>query len=131
MVIDFINEPLINLVKIVFEALDGFVTLHPMQVLKHPLADSRLSFVLTRVGSKSKTEYIGVIIRDWKRTVGVGQIHKAEELLQTCPKLNRVLIVSSLGFSYSASRLAKKVGIGLISRGELVSLFQKRVQLLF
>ncbi|UCE12798.1 MAG: restriction endonuclease [Candidatus Heimdallarchaeota archaeon] len=131
MVIDFMNESLTNLVKIVFEALDGFVTLHPMQVLKHPLADSRLSFVLTRVGSKSKTEYIGVIIRDWKRTVGVGQIHKAEELLQTCPKLDRVLIVSSLGFSYSASRLAEKVGIGLISRGELVSLFQKRVELLF
>ncbi len=127
---DFISQPLFDLTKTVFEALQ-FITLHPMQVLKHPLADSRLSFVLKRVDTNSKkSEYIGVIIRDWKRIVGVGQIHKAEQLLQACPDLNRVLIVSSLGFSYSASRLAEKVGIGLISRGQLVSLLQKRIEVL-
>ena len=127
---DFMSQPLYDLAKSVFEALQ-FVTLHPMQVLKHPMADTRLSFVLARVDSNSKkTEYIGVIIRDWKRIVGVGQIHKAEQLLQACPELNRVLIVSSLGFSYSASRLAEKVEIGLISRGQLVSLLHKRIEVL-
>ncbi|UCG03253.1 MAG: restriction endonuclease [Candidatus Heimdallarchaeota archaeon] len=124
---DFINQPLNDLVSKVFESL-GFVTLHPMQVLKHPLADSRLSFVLKRVNSKS--EYIGVIVRDWKRVVGVGQIHKAEELIQACPELSQVLIVSSMGFSFSASRLAEKVGLGLISRGELVSLLQRGIEAL-
>ena len=82
MTIDFMNQSLNDLVSTVFEGL-GFITLHPMQVLTHPLADSRLSFVLRRVNSKS--EYVGVIIRDWKRVVGVGQIHKAEELIQACP----------------------------------------------
>ncbi|MHA2204069.1 MAG: restriction endonuclease [Candidatus Hodarchaeales archaeon] len=124
---DFINQPLKDLVTTVFEALE-FIILHPMQVLTHPLADSRLSFVLKRVNTKS--EYIGVIVRDWKRVVGVGQIHKAEELLQACPELSRVSIISSMGFSYSATRLAEKAGIGLISRGELVSLLQKGIEAL-
>ena len=122
---DFINQPLKDLVTTAFEAL-GFVTLHPMQVLTHPLADCRLNFVLKRINTK--TEYIGVIIRDWRRVVGVGQIHKAEELLQTCPEISRVIIVSSMGFSYSATRLAEKIGIGLISRGELVSLLQRGIE---
>ncbi len=128
---DFINKPLKDLALTVFEALE-FVTLHPMQVLKHPLADSRLSYVVKRLkqNPSQKSELIGVIIRDWKRVVGVGQIHKAEELLKACPKLSRVLIISSMGFSYSATRLAEKIGIGLMSRGELVSLLQKRVEAL-
>ncbi|MFX1506464.1 MAG: restriction endonuclease [Promethearchaeota archaeon] len=125
MISDFINQPLKDLVTTVFEGL-GFVTLHPMQVLTHPLADCRLNFVLKRINTK--TEYIGVIIRDWRRVVGVGQIHKAEELLQTCPEISRVIIVSSMGFSYSATRLAEKIGIGLISRGELVSLLQRGIE---
>lgn len=122
---DFINQPLKDLVTTVFEGL-GFVTLHPMQVLTHPLADCRLNFVLKRINTKN--EYIGVIIRDWRRVVGVGQIHKAEELLQTCPEISRVIIVSSMGFSYSATRLAQKIGIGLLSRGELVSLIQRGIE---
>ncbi len=127
MSIDFINQPLDDLVKTVFESLQ-FVVLHPMQIFKHPMVTTRLSYVIKRVESKS--EYVGIIIRDWKRIVGVGQIHKAEELLHDCPKLSRVLIISSMGFSYSATRLAEKVGIGLLSRGELVSLLQKRVEIL-
>ncbi len=124
---DFINQPLNDLVKKVFKTLE-FIILRPKHVLNHPLANSRLSYVLKREDSTS--EIIGVIIRDWKRIVGVGQIHKAEELILECPDLTRVLIVSSLGFSYSATRLAEKVGIGLISRGELVSLLQNRVEII-
>jgi hypothetical protein len=123
---DLLTKPLPELVQNTFEAL-GFVTHHPMRVLKHPLADSRLSFVVTQVNSKP--EYTGVIVRDWKRIVGVGQIHKAEELLQTCPGLHKILIVSSMGFSYSATRLAEKVGIGLLSKGELISLLMKRIEI--
>ncbi|MFW9905162.1 MAG: restriction endonuclease [Candidatus Thorarchaeota archaeon] len=119
------NQSLKDLVTTVFEGL-GFITLHPMQVLTHPLADCRLNFVLKRINTK--TEYIGVIVRDWRRVVGVGQIHKAEELLHTFPEISRVIIVSSMGFSYSATRLAEKVGIGLVSRGELVSLLQRGVE---
>ncbi len=122
------SKPLIDLVVTVFEAI-GFVTHHPMQILKHHLADSRLSYVLTRVNSKS--EYIGVIVRDWKRIVGVGQIYKTEELLYACPELNQVLIISSMGFSRSARRIAeKREKIGLISRKELISLMLKHLEIL-
>lgn len=124
---DFINQPLKDLVTKVFRSLE-FIILRPKHVINHPIANSRLSYVLRREDSKS--ELIGVIIRDWKRIVGVGQIHKAEELILECPELTRVLIVSSLGFSYSATRLAEKVGIGLMSRGELVSLLQNKVEMI-
>ena len=121
-----LSKPLPELVQDTFETL-GFITHHPMRVLKHPLADSRLSFVVTQVNSKP--EYTGVIVRDWKRIVGVGQIHKAEELLQSCPELDKILIVSSMGFSYSATRIAEKIGIGLLSKRELISLLVKRIEI--
>ncbi len=122
------TKPLIDLVVTTFETI-GFVTHHPMQILKHNLADSRLSYVLSQVDSKS--EYIGVIIRDWKRIVGVGQIHKAEELLHVCPELNQVIIISSMGFSRSARRIAEKdKRFILISRRELISLMLKRLEIL-
>ncbi|MHA1968057.1 MAG: restriction endonuclease [Candidatus Hodarchaeales archaeon] len=123
---DLLTKPLPELVQTTFETL-GFITHHPMRVLKHPLADSRISFVIKQVNSKSK--YTGVIVREWKRIVGVGQIHKAEELLQSCPELEKILIVSSMGFSYSATRLAEKAGIGLLSKGELISLLMKRIEI--
>ncbi|WP_455464324.1 restriction endonuclease [Candidatus Hodarchaeum mangrovi] len=117
-----------DLVIKVFESL-GMVCLHPMQVFKHKLADSRLSCIIKHKGSQS--EYTGIIIRDWKRVVGVGQIHKAEELLQTCqPMLNKIIIVSSMGFSYSAQRLAERTEIGLLTRGELISLIMNRLEVL-
>ena len=124
---DILQKSLPDLVKLSFENL-GFITLHPMQILKHPLADSRLSMVLKQLGNKSG--YIGVIVRDWKRIVGVGQVHKAEELLQTCPEITQIIIVSSMGFSYSATRLAQKTNINLISRGELISLMIKQVEII-
>jgi len=121
-----LTKPLPELVQDTFETL-GFITHHPMRVLKHPLADSRLSFVVTQVNSKS--EYTGVIVLDWKRIVGVRQIHKAEELLQSCPELDKILIVSSMGFSYSATRIAEKIGIGLLTKRELISLLVKRIEI--
>lgn len=124
---ELLTKPLKDLAIVVFEAI-GFVTHHPMLLLKHPLADSRLSFVLTQMGSKC--EYIGVIICDWKRIVGVNQVYKAKELLQTCPEINRILIVSSMGFSKSAKRIANKKEIVLIPRFELVSLIVKQLNLL-
>ncbi|UCG03254.1 MAG: restriction endonuclease [Candidatus Heimdallarchaeota archaeon] len=121
-------KSLINLVATVFETI-GFVTHHPMQMLKHPLADSMLSYVLTRPDSRS--EYIGVIVRDWKRIVGLGQIHKTMELLQVCPKLNQVIIVSSMGFSSEAKHIAeKRENINLISKRELISLMLKQLEIL-
>ena len=121
---DLLTKPLNEIVVTVFESL-GFVTHHPMRILTSPLADSRLSLVLSH-----SSGYIGLIVRDWKRIVGVGQIHKAEELIRVCPELEKILIVSSMGFSYSAKRLADKIGIGLLSRGELISLMLRRIEIM-
>ncbi|MFX1515801.1 MAG: restriction endonuclease [Promethearchaeota archaeon] len=122
------SRSLDNLVATVFETI-GFVTHHPMQMLTHPLADSLLSYVLTRPNSNSK--YIGVIIRDWKRIVGKGQLHRALELLQLCPKINQVFIISSMGFSGAAKHIAKnRKEITLISKKELISLMLKQLEIL-
>ncbi|MFX0170470.1 MAG: restriction endonuclease [Candidatus Hodarchaeota archaeon] len=128
---DLHTQPLSKLVNSFFEAM-GFVSLHPALVFEHPLADSRLTHVLKRsdITAEENTGFIGVIVRDWKRIVGVGQIHKAEELLQACPNLEKILIISSMGFSYSATRLAERIGIGLLSRGELISFLLKRIEVL-
>ncbi|UCG90002.1 MAG: restriction endonuclease [Candidatus Heimdallarchaeota archaeon] len=121
------TKSLLDLVVTVFETI-GFVTHHPMQILTHPLADSRLSYILTRINSKS--EYIGVIVCDWKRIVGIGQICKTEELLHTCPELNQVLIVSAMGFSRAAKHLVeKRKKISLISKRELISLMLKQLEI--
>jgi hypothetical protein len=121
-------KSLVNLVATVFETL-GFVTHHPMQILKHPLADSLLSFVLTRPDSKS--EYIGIIVRDWKRIVGKRQVYRAMELLEVCPKLNQVILVSSMGFSCAAKNTSdNRENITLISKKELISLMLKQLEIL-
>lgn len=127
---DIHTQPLSKLTQNFFESM-GFITLHPALALNNPLADSRLSYVLKSL-NKSENGYIGVIVRDWKRVVGVGQVHKAEELLERLnPELTKILIVSSMGFSYSATRLADKIGrVGLLSRGQLISLLLKRIEVL-
>ncbi len=124
---DLLVKSLLDLVKISFENL-GFITLHPMQVSKNPVADARLSYVLKQVGTN--TDYVGVMVCDWKRIVGVGQINKAKELMQACPEFGGVLIVSSMGFSKSAIRNAEEKKINLISRRELISLTLKHLEIL-
>ena len=121
------TKSLINLVATVFETI-GFVTHHPMQMLTHPLADSLLSYVLTRPDSKSVN--IGVIVRDWKRIVGITQIEKALELLQVCSELTQVIIISSMGFSRGAQHIAeKREKITLISKKDLISLMLKQLEI--
>ena len=122
------SRSLENLVVTVFETI-GFVTHHPMQMLTHPLADSLLSYVLTKPNSNSK--YIGVMVRDWKRMVGKGQLHRALELLKVCPKINQVIIISSMGFSGAAKHIAEnRKEITLISKKELISLMLKQLEIL-
>ncbi|MFW9853575.1 MAG: restriction endonuclease [Candidatus Thorarchaeota archaeon] len=128
MSIDYQTLNLEQLFLTAFEGM-GFQFTHPALITDNPIADSRLSYVLTH--QNSQNELIGVIIRDWKRNVGVGQVHKAEELLQACPKLTKIIIISCMGFSYSAKRLADQTTvISLISRGELISFLLNRFEFL-
>lgn len=61
---------------------------------------------------------IGVIIKDWTRSIGVNSVIKAEHDAEEAG-LNTVLVVGNQ-FSLQARGMANRMGIRLISRGELV-----------
>ncbi|MHA1227171.1 MAG: restriction endonuclease [Candidatus Hodarchaeales archaeon] len=117
-----------DLALIAFESR-GMICLHPMQIFKHVLADSHLTYVIKNVG-QDVSGYTGVILCDWKRVVGISQIEKAIKVLSVCqPKLQKTIIVSTMGFSYPAKKLAKKSGIGLLTRRELISLIPSHIEI--
>jgi hypothetical protein len=125
MTMNILSNNLQELTVTVFESL-GFSTHHPALIFKHPLADSHLSLVLK---IPNTNDFVGVVVRDWKRIVGVSQIHKTEELLLKCPEISSLMIVSSMGFSAAAKKLANKVGINLVVKKELIELLLKRIEL--
>ena len=125
MTMNILSRNLQELVVTVFESL-GFSTHHPALIFRHPLADTRLSLVLKLPNTN---DFVGIIIRDWKRIVGISEIHRAEELLLKCSEIPKILIVSSMGFSSAANKQAEKIGIDLITRKEIIALLVKRIEL--
>jgi hypothetical protein len=121
---NILSRNLHELVVTVFESL-GFSTHHPALVFRHPLADSRLSLVLKLPNTN---DFVGIIIRDWKKIVGISDIHRAEELLLKCSEIPKIIIVSSMGFSSSAKQHADRVGLDLVTRKEIISLIVKRIE---
>lgn len=65
------------------------------------------------------TKGIGVVIKDWKRAVGVDIIIRAEQIAKTSRLISKILIVSNL-FSDPARSLAEKIGIFLLTRSDLI-----------
>lgn len=125
MTMNILSNNLHELTVTVFETI-GLSTHHPALIFRHPLADAHLDLVLKPPQSN---DFVGIIIRDWKRTVGVSQIHRAEELMSKCPEIAKLMIVSSMGFSPSAKQLAEKLDISLVTRTELISMLSKRIEL--
>ncbi len=125
MTMNILSRNLHELVVTVFESL-GFSTHHPAMVFRHPLADSRLSLVLKLPNTN---DFVGIIVRDWKKIVGITEIHRAEELMLKCSEIPKILIVSSMGFSSAARQQAERVGIDLVTRKEIISLLIKRIEL--
>ncbi|MFX0085370.1 MAG: restriction endonuclease [Candidatus Hodarchaeota archaeon] len=62
---------------------------------------------------------IGVVIKDWKRAVGVDIVIRAEQIVKTSRFISKILIVSNF-FSDPARSLAEKIGIFLLTRSDLV-----------
>lgn len=62
---------------------------------------------------------IGVVIKDWKRAVGVDIVIRAEQIAKTSRLISKILIVSNL-FSDPARSLAEKIGIFLLTRSDLM-----------
>jgi len=125
MTMNILSRNLQDLVVTIFESL-GFSTHHPALVYRHPLADSRLSLVLKLPNTN---DFVGIIVRDWKRTVGISEIHRAEELMLKCSEIPKIMLVSSMGFSSAAKQQAEKAGIDLLTRKEIISLLIKRIEL--
>ena len=125
MTMNILSRNLHELVVTVFESL-GFSTHHPALVFRHPLADFRLSLVLKL---PSTNDFVGIIVRDWKKIVGISEINRAEELMLKCPEIPKIIIVSTMGFSSAAKEEAEKSGIDLVTRKELISLLIKRIEI--
>ena len=125
MTMNILSRNLQELATTVFESL-GFSTYHPALVFRHPLADSRLSLVLKLPNTN---DFVGIIIRDWKKIVGISEIHRAEELLLKCSEIPKIIIVSLMGFSSAAKQHADRVGLDLATRKEIISLLIKRIEL--
>ncbi|MHA2271528.1 MAG: restriction endonuclease [Candidatus Hodarchaeales archaeon] len=81
---------------------------------------SLFDFLLSMNGSNSP-EQLGVWVKDWARTCGVDVIHRFEQILKDANFHQGILVSNE--FSKEARLLAKKAGILLLSRGELVSIF--------
>jgi hypothetical protein len=78
--------------------------------------DKRIEFVIQ---NGADNEGIGVIIKDWKRAVGVDIIIRTEQILIENRWLSKILIVSNF-FSDPARALADKIGIFLLTRNDLI-----------
>jgi len=69
----------------------------------------------------SENESIGVLIKDWKRAVGVDIIIRAEQVMKASRYINKMLIISNV-FSDPARSLAEKIGIFLLTRNDLLKI---------
>ena len=124
MTMNILSNNLQELTVTTFESL-GFSTHHPALIFINPLADSRLDLVLKLPNTN---DFVGIIIRDYKRIVGVGQINRAYELTTKCPEIKKLMLVSSMGFSSTAKQQAEKLGISLVTKKDLISLLINRVE---
>lgn len=79
--------------------------------------------------SVTSNDTIGVVIKDWTRSIGVNSVIKAEHDAEEAG-LNDVILVGNR-FSLQAKGMAQRMGIRLISKGELVVTYQEQLPAIF
>ncbi len=67
----------------------------------------------------NENEGIGVIIKDWKRAVGVDIVIRAEKIMKNHRLITKILIITNY-FSDPARSLAEKIRIFLLTRNDLI-----------
>lgn len=72
-------------------------------------------------------EGIGVIIKDWKRAVGVDIIIRAEKIMKNNRFLSKMLVVTNF-FSDPARSLAEKISIFLLTRNDLIRILSSDIK---
>lgn len=85
---------------------------------KHHQADQRVDLIIQNGDEK---EGIGVIIKDWKRAVGVDIIIRAEKIMKNSRFISKILIVTNF-FSDPARSLAEKIRIFMLTRNDLIQI---------
>ncbi|MFX0090602.1 MAG: restriction endonuclease [Candidatus Hodarchaeota archaeon] len=71
---------------------------------------------------------IGLIVKEWNRSVGYNVVQAASEAERDCSEIEKIFLVSQ-DFSTSARDWAKKSGVTLISRDDLIAVNKKLGQL--
>lgn len=80
--------------------------------------DKRLDLIIQ---NGDENEGIGVIIKDWKRAVGVDIIIRAEKVMKNSRFISKILIVTNF-FSDPARSLAEKIRIFMLTRNDLIQI---------
>lgn len=74
-----------------------------------------------------ENEGIGVIIKDWKRAVGVDIVIRAEKVMKNSRFLSKMLVVTNY-FSDPARSLAEKIRIFLLTRNDLIRILTSGIK---
>ena len=80
----------------------------------------KFAYVLRKPSGSKATEEIGVLIRDWKRSVGVDVLIKTDQIAEATG-IKKIMVLGNM-FSANARTFAKSRGILLLSRSDLVSM---------
>lgn len=87
--------------------------------MSHSTDSTSTSFPIDLFISRpGETKGLGIILKDWKRAVGVDVLIKAERIMKSTSKIDKVLIVANL-FSSPARSLAERVRMFLLTRDDL------------
>ena len=82
------------------------------------------SYVLRKRSNDGSNEKIGVLVRDWKRSIGVDILIKTDQIAEATG-IEKIMVLGNM-FSANARNYAKSRSILLLSRSELISLFGYR-----
>ncbi|MFX1505795.1 MAG: restriction endonuclease [Promethearchaeota archaeon] len=74
-----------------------------------------------------ENEGIGVIIKDWKRAVGVDIVIRAEKVMKNSRFLSKMLVVTNY-FSDPARSLAEKIRVFLLTRNDLIRILTSGIK---
>jgi hypothetical protein len=74
-----------------------------------------------------ENEGIGVLIKDWKRAVGVDIVIRAEKVMKNSRFLTKMLVVTNY-FSDPARSLAEKIRIFLLTRNDLIRILSSGIE---
>ncbi|MFX0014158.1 MAG: restriction endonuclease [Promethearchaeota archaeon] len=84
--------------------------------------DNEVHFVIQ---NGQENEGIGVIIKDWKRAVGVDIVIRAEKIMKNTRLLSKMLIITNV-FSDPARSLADRIRIFLLTRNDIIRILKSK-----